>query len=480
MAETKSLSERWAGHGPAQQLTLAGVAAALIAALLIGAYFALRPSYQPLFTDLRPQDAATIVAELERQKIDFRLGDGGATIMVPAPQVHQARLKVMSRDLPLKGAVGFELFNNADLGLTEFAQKVNYQRALQGELARTIMSLSEIDSARVHLSLPEAGLFRRSGAKPRASVAITTRAGQDLPPDSVRGIQRLVAAAVPELEAHEVTIIDPRGAPMGAGKAGGDVVTDRRLELKIELERYYERKLLQQVETIVGSGNASVSVDATLVFDQVRISQESAGIAGGITRRLRPETGSNRPLDLPALAADAAMALEPGLPAERARNLPAFESGARRLEQIVAAPGNIRRLSVGVLVHAPLDAAAMDQIRQLIVATAGLSGDRGDTVAFFNRERFSAPTVLNNVGDRATPHIAGNTETSARERPDTASAMGPAPWLIGALLAVALAAVAWLAIRRSQVPRPSSIEQKQELLDRLRRTLAEGKLDATT
>ena len=245
---------------------------------------------------MRPQDAATIVAELERQKFDYRLTDGGATVLVPAAQVHAARLKVMSQDLPLKGAVGFELFNNADLGLTEFAQKVNFQRALQGELARTIMSLAEIDSARVHLSLPESGLFRRNGAKPRASVALTTKAGQELPPDSVRGIQRLVAAAVPELEAHEVTIINPRGAPMATAATGGDVVTDRRLELKIELERYYARKLLQQIEPIVGPGNASISVDATLNFDQVRITQEMSGAA---SRRPRPESGGGRPLELP-------------------------------------------------------------------------------------------------------------------------------------------------------------------------------------
>ena len=138
--------------------------------------------------------------------------------------MHTARLKVISRELPLKGSVGFELFNNADLGLTEFAQKVNYQRALQGELSRTIMSLEEIESARVHLSMPESGLFRRNGAKARASIALMTKAGQELPPDTVRGIQRLVAAAVPELEAHEVTIVNPRGAPMASnGANGGDV-----------------------------------------------------------------------------------------------------------------------------------------------------------------------------------------------------------------------------------------------------------------
>ena len=211
----------WDSASTGRQVLLVTTLLAVVAGVLLAGYYVFRPSYQVLFSDLRPQDAATIVAELERQKIDHALADGGSTIMVPDSQVHAARLKVMSRELPLKGNVGFELFNNADLGLTEFAQKVNYQRALQGELARTIMSLAEIDSARVHLSLPESGLFRRAGAKPRASVALLTKTSQELPPDTVRGIQRLVAAAVPELEPFEVTIVDPRGAPMaGAGRGG--------------------------------------------------------------------------------------------------------------------------------------------------------------------------------------------------------------------------------------------------------------------
>jgi flagellar M-ring protein FliF len=478
MSDKKSLGVLWSEREPGQQLAIVAGAAAVVAALLIGAYYLFRPSYQPLFTDLRPQDAATIVAELERQKFDYRLTDGGAAVLVPAAQVHAARLKVMSQELPLKGAVGFELFNNADLGLTEFAQKVNYQRALQGELARTIMSLAEIDSARVHLSLPESGLFRRNGAKPRASVALTTKAGQELPPDSVRGIQRLVAAAVPELEAHEVTIINPRGAPMAAAATGGDIVTDRRLELKIELERYYARKLLQQIEPLVGPGNASVSVDATLNFDQVRITQEMSGAA---SRRPRPESGSARPLELPLALADGSATGDPGAQAERLRPAPTFDGSTRRLEQIVAAPGNVKRLSVGVLVNAPLDAATMDQVRQLLIATAGLSADRGDTVVFFARERFAATSLEGGGSESGDVAKTVPATQSAEARIESAVAGSFAlPWLLGALLlAVLVSVMTWLALARARGARPTSPEQRQELLDRLRRSLSEGKADAT-
>lgn len=472
MAESKGLGSIWLERSPGQQAALVAGLVVFIALVLWAGYQLIRPSYQPLFSGLRPHDAATIVGELERQKIDYRLDDGGTTILVPQSQVHAARLKVMSRDLPLKGTVGFELFNNADLGLTEFAQKVNYQRALQGEIARTIMSLDEVDSARVHLTLPEAGLFRRNNAKPRASVALTLKGGGALPPESVRGIQRLVAAAVPELEAHEVTIVDTRGAPMGAASAG-DIVTDRRLEMKIEVEQYYARKLLKLIEPIVGQGNASVSVDATLSFDQIRVTQEMSGAPG---QRQRPNAGGVRPLELPAAGADGLQASEVS---ERQRGLAGFEGNARRLEQIVAAPGGIKRLSVGVLVSQPLESAAMDQIRQLVIATAGLSAERGDTVVFFSRDAFPGAAKVPEPGNVAASALRDVEDASVPERAVTAASGNTwlYDWKVWFLLiasgaTLALVAVAW-SVRRKHVS-----FDRETVLEQLRRSLPEAGADA--
>ncbi len=473
MDEAKKTDAGWLAGSGSRQLTLAAGVLVLLIALIGGAWWLLRPDYQVLFSDLREQDAATIVAELERQKLQYRLADGGTTVLVPRSQVHGTRLKVMSKELPLKGTVGFELFNNADLGLTEFAQKVNYQRALQGELARTIMSLAEIDSARVHLSMPESGLFRRASAKPRASVALMTKAGQELPGDTVRGIQRLVAAAVPELEPHEVTVIDPRGAPMASAARGGEVVSDRRLELKIELEQYYARKLAQQLEPIVGAGNASISVDAQLNFDQVRVTQETSGAAPR-----RPSRTENS-----AKTLEAVFAISQDDNAERPRMLLGAEAPPRRLEQIVASPGSLKRLNVGVLVPSGVDAMTLEQVRQLVAATAGLSAERGDAVVVFARDKFAAQDKGAALAHPAALQLRGDAAPAQPRPVPDARVTGAVPsWLIGAALLALLCVGSitwWLLQRRNggELAMMTAAERERHL-QRLREALATGGGDA--
>jgi flagellar M-ring protein FliF len=200
-----------------QQVFLA-LGTACVLCLVLGAvwFFALRTDWTPLFTQLRPSDAATIVADLDRKKIAYRLADGGTAILVPADQADSARLDVMTGDLPLKGTVGFELFNKSDVGLTDFAQKINYQRALQGELERTIMTLDGIDSARVHLSLGEDRIFRDDRVPPKASVTIRMRKGSTLTLQAAQGVQRLIAGSVPNLDVSDVVILDESGRVIGA------------------------------------------------------------------------------------------------------------------------------------------------------------------------------------------------------------------------------------------------------------------------
>jgi len=466
---TPSWTSALTGSG-ARQVALVAAAVLLLSAVLGGAYLLLRPNYQVLFSDLRPQDAATIVAELERQKMPYRLAGGGSSVLVPEPEVHTARLKIMSRDLPLKGTVGFELFNNADLGLTEFAQKVNYQRALQGELARTIMSLAEIESARVHLSIPESGLFRRSGAKPRASVALSTRSSAELPAETVRGIQRLVAAAVAELEPHDVTIVDPRGAPL-LGSRSGETVSDRKLELKIELEQYYARKLAQQLEPIVGVGNAAVSVDVTLNFDQIQITQESA-VAG----RRAPVLARAAAPDAPALAP----AADPLAAADGQRARVPLDGAPRRLEQIVGAPGTVKRIAVGVLLQSAQDTRTIEQVRQLVSVAAGLSVERGDSVVVFARDRFAAAETPASVAPAPASGAAGGVAAaptpgvramSASNAPHIASI---GSWGLLALLVIVLSIALpywWLRRQSAETPLMSATERERKL-EQLRRILA--------
>lgn len=252
---TMSIADRLKSLSPRSQLILAAVAVVVVSAVLIAGYFAMRPRYEVLFKDLRPADAATIVAKLETDKTHFRLADGGETILVPAKTVDETRLEVMSSDLPLKGTVGFELFNKSDMGLTEFAQRINYQRALQGELARTIMTIDGIDAARVHLTLPEPSIFRADRKPAKASVTLTMRTTQALTPQTVRGVQKLVAASVPDLEVADVVVLDEHGVLASTAANSVGIVEEApavspRLQQARAIEDYYAASIRQVLEPI--------------------------------------------------------------------------------------------------------------------------------------------------------------------------------------------------------------------------------------
>jgi flagellar M-ring protein FliF len=254
---------------PNRQLQYALAGAAVLALVMIGIWYAfLRVDYQPLFGDLRPADASSIVSVLEKKKIPYKLADGGAVILVPADIVDSTRLDVMGEDVPLKGTVGFELFNKSDMGLTDFAQKINYQRALQGELERTIMTLDGVDTARVHLSLGEDRLFRDDRVPPKASVTVRMARGHKLSEDSAQGVKRLVAAAVPNLDIANVVILDEEGdvvsgqAAAPAASAASPAGEERRA-----IEEYYEARIREAIAHANPGANVDVSVQAELAAD---------------------------------------------------------------------------------------------------------------------------------------------------------------------------------------------------------------------
>ncbi|WP_175693023.1 flagellar basal-body MS-ring/collar protein FliF [Burkholderia ambifaria] len=351
------------------------VAFVAVIALLIGSgYAVLRPHYRVLFQDLKPQDASTIIAELERQKVPFRIDETSNAILVPEGDSRATRLKLMSSDLHLQGTVGFELFNNADLGLTDFAQKVNYQRALQGELARTIMSLDEIDMARVHLTLPESSLFRRSDDRPKASVALFVRDGKTLSPTTIRGVQRLIAAAVPQMAVADVTVVDQRGDPVNARDSEID---DPRYALKRSVEREYERKIASQIAPLLPKLHATVAVDATLNFDQIRVTNEF-----GTSQPLSGHSDTMPPLP-PIGPRDKRQSAPPGPPPLPVAMPSDGTRTERKLEQIVSAPGSLKRLSVGIVVDGPLSESTQAQLKAVAAAAIGVTPSRGDQVSIF-------------------------------------------------------------------------------------------------
>jgi len=245
-----------------------GLTLALLVVISGGTYLiynsAFKTRYEVLASNLRTADAATVLAELDKNKTPYQLRDGGQTVLVPSDRVDKSRIDLMSGDLPLKGTVGFELFNKSDMGVTEFAQKINYQRALQGELARTIMSMDEVEEARVHLSLSETTVFKDDQKPSKASITILTKPGKHLSYGAVRGIQRLIAAAVPDLDADNVVVLDNQGVIMSGDSPARPPLPLPPVSSRDAIEDKYKSKLRDALLQVYPGGGFHVSVSAAL------------------------------------------------------------------------------------------------------------------------------------------------------------------------------------------------------------------------
>lgn len=246
-----------------RQLTAVAIGIAVLGALMATIWLlGFHRPYVVLFSDLRPVDAATIVADLDKRKTPYRLDKGGTTILVPAKLVDATRLSVTSQDMPLKGVVGFELFNKSDMGLTEFAQRINYRRALEGELARTLMSLDAVDSARVHLALAEPVIFREERRASRASVTLIPRQGWTLSPDLIRGAQRLVAAATTDLDITDVVVLDQHGTVVSGAASAEAASSPPPVGERQAIETFYAARIRAVLEPLLTDNRVEVSVAA--------------------------------------------------------------------------------------------------------------------------------------------------------------------------------------------------------------------------
>lgn len=414
------------------------IAAALalsVALLSVTGWWVLRGDPAVLFSELRPQDAALMAVELDKLKIPYTVADHGATLLVDRSQVHSARMKLMGRELPLHGTVGLELFNTTDFGMTEFAQKINYQRALQGELTRTILSFSEVRDARVHLALPEQGLFRQNTARPKAAITLALRTGQALRHEQVGGIQRLVAAAVPGLLANEVTIVDQQGVALT--RSGDEADGGTRLDLKRDMENYLSRKAGLVLDRLFGPGQALASVDLALNMDQVRVTTEDVlaapdgrgGAATGVLVRERESARDSATPDPRNVDARAARGSSMQRDVE-------YQAG-RRVEQVVSQPGAVRRIQVVAVVRQPLAPEQREQVQRLLGAAVGAAPERGDTVVVQSLLPAAATPVAPPAAIAAPP--AQSLSPSAVP-PGAGEADGP-QWHLLAWMAVAVVAV---------------------------------------
>jgi flagellar M-ring protein FliF len=477
MAESSGIAGMWnaLGLGGRIGLVVGGLVIGVI--VVAGATWSMQSDYRVLFSNLSETDAAAIVTELKRTKTVYRLADGGATIRVPGERVYETRLALMSSGVPLSGGVGFEIFDKQGLGATEQSQRVSYQRALQGELARTIGALDHVRQARVLLALPVSSLFQRDRQQPRAAVSLIMQPGPPLEREQVAGMQRLVAASVADLDPAHVVVTDQRGVTLsdpdtltGPGGVGGG-----RLAMKREIEEYFTRKIADLLESAYGPGQIIVSVDVALNFDEIHrtvqsllpVSPSSVPADAGVHRKRQVITGGSPPPD------------EGTIPSENDSNSRRpmssstdveYEYG-RRVEQVVSSPGNIEQMSVGVVVRGQLSAEKQARIAQLVRMAAGLNERRGDAVTVQPLEAAEARAASPEPAAAAIGAVP--TPILPPAKPQTSAAPALALWA-GAAGVTAGVLVILLALRRreSVAARPLTAAARAALLIELQQTFA--------
>ena len=272
------LLERFRSLSNAQKVVGLFLAALVISAGVVGGLWVSKPHYGLLYGGLYPKDAGEVVEKLKGMHVPYRLKEesSGTSVYVPQSRVYDLRLELAKEGLPRGGEVGFELFDKNAVGLTDFVLNLNYQRALQGELSRTISRIEDVAWARVHLVLPEKSLFLEQERKPSAAVLLKLKPGRKLRPKEVGAITHLVAASIPGLKPEEVVIVDDRGDMLAAGGMSpeeGEMLTNQS-EVKERIEKGYEKKVQSILSNVLGPGRSVVRVSVDVDFSQIERIQE--------------------------------------------------------------------------------------------------------------------------------------------------------------------------------------------------------------
>jgi flagellar M-ring protein FliF len=386
------------------------------------------PEFVVLFSQLNPDDTRAIVQELGKQGAIYEVGEGGNTIKVPAERVHELRLQLASLGLPESAGVGFEIFDRTGLGATPFTQQMNYRRALQGELARTIGQLAQVERVRVHLVIPEKRLFATEQKPAQAAVVLTLKRGTPLGGSQVQGIVHLVASSVEGLEPGQVTVVDNHGQVLSQNSADGDAqLSASQIETQRRVERDLEQRVQTMLDQVLGRDKSVIRVTAPLEFRQVEITEESFDPNSQVVR------SENRSQEK-VLEAGAALGV-PGVRTNVPNALPASEGGRpkeakrknetlnyevnRKVSKIIEPTGAVKRLSVAVLVDGTYEAAQgaggkaeesstgkkyvprseheIQNLVQIVKKAVGFSEERGDQIEVVNVP-FESPAILEGEG----------------------------------------------------------------------------------
>ncbi|THF64161.1 flagellar basal-body MS-ring/collar protein FliF [Pseudothauera rhizosphaerae] len=399
-----------------RQKLAAGALLALLVALVIGALLWNRePAYSTLFANFDERDGGDIVAALQQQNVPYRLSPTGNAILVPTAQVHEVRLRLAAAGLPKGGQVGFEIMETQKLGVSQFHEQVNYQRALEGELSRTIQSVASVASARVHLAMPKQTAFLRDDQKPTASVMVNMRPGRVLDSAQIAGIVHLVSSSVPRMVESGVSIVDQNGTlltrrPDDDGRRGLDPKQLRYIE---EVEAGYIRRIENILTPMLGSANFSVQATADIDFNEVEQTAETYKPNPAPEQAIRSQQiNESQEREGGPQGVPGALTNQPPVPATAPITAPPVDGGTgdngvtqktrsavinyevdRTIQHVRQSLGQVKRLSVAVVVNhrsetdadgkrvnVPLTEQEVAQITRLVREAMGFNAARGDSL----------------------------------------------------------------------------------------------------
>ena len=420
-----TFSQRLAAMAPAQRMRLALGIGLLVVVAVVGILMGKQAEWRVLYANLADKDGGAIVAQLSTMNVPYKHAEGGGAILVPADRVHDTRLRLATLGLPKGAVAGFEMMEANRFGMTQFQERLTFQRGLEGELTRSIQALSSVQSARVHLALPNQNGFFREQQKPSASVLVSLHPGRNLDRAQLAGIVHLVASSVPELTPAAVSVLDDTGKLLStpAEGAGGSAAADaQQLQYVQQLEQLYSQRILDILEPVVGRKNVKAQVTAEVDFSQtestseshrpnqtpdssaVRSQQvvESSNGAGAGPSGVPGATTNQPPGAAAAPVNGAAQTLAAAGPAGAA-------SGASKRESIInyevdktvrvvrGSTGMVKRISAAVVVNhqtavddkgktvtTPLSAEQVEKVTALVRETIGFNKDRGDSVNLLN------------------------------------------------------------------------------------------------
>lgn len=386
----------WKRQKTSQKVTL--IALVLTAAILIPILvtWATKTTYAVAFSGLSEADAGAIVNELTTQGISYKL-DGSSTILVPTDQVYAVRLKMATAGLPQTGStVGYELFDSTSLGMTEFTQKVNYQRAVEGELERTIGSLNAVEAVSVHIVVPEKTLLTSTQQEPTASIMIKTKSGTSLDAGQVRAITHLVAASIEGLKSENVVVVDSDGTMLASGATSGAegaaaAVSDTRRTAELAAAKDIQYKAQQMLDSVLGPDKAIVQANVTLDWTQREITSStfdptpSAVLSSSVSSETYTTNGSttggvpgatsNLPTPVATTAGGTGSSSY-----QKTDTTTNYELASTQSREIIE-PGQIKQISVSVLVDSITDPTQLNVLKNAVSAAVGIDTNRGDSLS---------------------------------------------------------------------------------------------------